>query len=914
MNKQQLAAKIWESANKMRSKIEANEYKDYILGFMFYKFLSDRVLEFAHRNEYDEEDVRALSEEDVSAYEHMRSELGYFIAYEHLFHTWLSKGRDFSAGDVTRALYAFNSSIAERYKGVFGGIFRTLEVGLSKLGENEGQRTKAIRDLLKLIKDIPMDSNSDYDVLGFVYEYLLEKFASNAGKKAGEFYTPHEVSQLMSEIVAYHLRDRETLSIYDPTSGSGSLLITIGKSSAKYLTDKDSIKYYAQELKENTFNLTRMNLIMRGVKVDNIKVRCGDTLEEDWPYFDESDPIGSYMPLYVDAVVSNPPYSLQWTSENKESDVRYSEYGVAPKSKADYAFLLHDLYHLRPDGIMNIVLPHGVLFRGGEEGEIRKNLIEKNKIDAIIGLPANIFYGTGIPTIIMVLRQHREEDKVLIIDASKGFEKKGKNNTLRACDIKKIVDTFKKREDVEKFARLVSREEIRQNDYNLNIPRYVDSSDDAESFDLSALMFGGIPEGELDRLAPYFQAFPSLKEALFQKDGNYYHLRDVDVKETIQSNQDVQQFQEQYRNSFDDFAHLVKATLIDQMETVRVAQAETIISEDMFTRLAKIPLVDPYEVYQLFSNVYKTVSNDMEILQTEGPQALQVVDPNMVVKKKDNTEVEVQEGWKGRILPFALVQQMMLSEELATKEQWEERSYEITSSLMDILESLSEEEKSGAYVNDSGDAFVGKELKLAVEDILKGVESEEIRCLQAYSQLSKKKDKLDFMASHPQVQWSAMVANADGTYKKTVVDNQVKALQRQYTFEEGSLEEKLVSAYSLLEEEKVVSKELKDFQATLELQTKEVIESLSHEEALHILEAHWINPIMKGIYVIPERLISTLAKNVKALGKKYAETLSDLDQAIMDTERELLGFIDELEGDADDMRGLAELKRILGGV
>ena len=271
-------------------------------------------------------------------------------------------------------------------------------------------------------------------------------------------------SGLSRHVLHYGLGIKDGRKI-DPTSGSGSLLINIGKTAAKYMDDANRIRYYAQELKANTYNLTRMNLVMRGILPDNILTRNGDTLEEDWPYFDESDPQGTYEPLYVDAVVSNPPYSQRWTPNGKENDARYARYGLAPKSKADYAFLLHDLYHLKPDGIMTIVLPHGVLFRGGEEGAIRKNLIEQNNIDAIIGLPANIFFGTGIPTIIMVLRQKRENTDVLIIDASKGFAKEGKNNKLRASDIRRIIDTVKQRKTVTKYSKLVTRQEIRDNDY-----------------------------------------------------------------------------------------------------------------------------------------------------------------------------------------------------------------------------------------------------------------------------------------------------------------------------------------------------------------------------------------------------------------------------------------------------------------
>lgn len=238
--------------------------------------------------------------------------------------------------------------------------------------------------------------------------------------------------------------------------------------------------------------ITRMNLVMHDIKPDNIVVRNADTLEDDWPYFDDSDRENTYEPLYVDAVVSNPPYSQPWDSTDKEYDSRYARFGLAPKTKADYAFLLHDLYHLKPNGIITIVLPHGVLFRGGEEGNIRKNLIEFNHIDAIIGLPANVFFGTGIPTIVMVLKQKRENTDVLIVDASKGFIKEGKNNKLQASDIKKIVDTVTNRIDVDKFSRVVTQEEIRQNEYNLNIPRYVDSSEKAESYDIYASIVDGV--------------------------------------------------------------------------------------------------------------------------------------------------------------------------------------------------------------------------------------------------------------------------------------------------------------------------------------------------------------------------------------------------------------------------------------
>lgn len=714
MNKQQLAAKIWESANKMRSKIEANEYKDYILGFIFYKFLSEKEVKYLKENDWTDDYLPELTEEDTETVESVQKNLGYFISYDNLFSTWLEKGRDFSVQDVRDALSAFNRLINATHKKVFEGIFDTLQTGLSKLGDSAASQSKAVRDLIHLIKDIPMDGKQDYDVLGFIYEYLIGMFAANAGKKAGEFYTPHEVSLLMSEIVAEHLKDRNEIKIYDPTSGSGSLLINIGKSVAKFIDNENNIKYYAQELKRNTYNLTRMNLVMRGILPDNIVTRNGDTLEDDWPYFDENDPIGTYDPLYVDAVVSNPPYSQAWNPADKENDPRFARFGLAPKGKADYAFLLHDLFHLKSDGIMTIVLPHGVLFRGGEEGEIRKNLIEQNHIDAIIGLPANIFYGTGIPTIIMVLKQKRPNTDVLIVDASKGFEKAGKNNKLRASDIKRIVDVVSARESIDKFSRAVARDEIRKNEYNLNIPRYVDSSEAAESWDIYASMFGGIPLSELNELKDYWAAFPELKTALFENtSSSYCALKVENIQKAVNEHPDIGSFEKKYRDAFDGFDDFLYNELIEKMNTLNISKAEADISADIFDRLKDIPLVDKYEAYQLLDDDWKKISVDLEIIQTEGFDAAKRVDPNMVVKKKDGKDQEIQEGWAGRIIPFDLIQDTLLADDRAALKAKENRLTEIASEYEELFDSLTEEEKEGDYAGEDG--FVNAEIKKALK-------------------------------------------------------------------------------------------------------------------------------------------------------------------------------------------------------
>lgn len=851
MNKQQLAAKIWESANKMRSKIEANEYKDYILGFIFYKFLSEKEVKYLKENDWTDEYLPELTEEDTETVESVQKNLGYFIAYDNLFSTWLEKGRDFSVQDVRDALSAFNRLINVAHKKVFEGVFDTLQTGLSKLGDSSASQSKAISDLIHLIKDIPMDGKQDYDVLGFIYEYLISMFAANAGKKAGEFYTPHEVSLLMSEIVADHLKDRNEIKIYDPTSGSGSLLINIGKSVSKFIDNENNIKYYAQELKQNTYNLTRMNLVMRGILPDNIVTRNGDTLEDDWPFFDENDPVGTYDPLRVDAVVSNPPYSQAWNPADKETDPRYKRFGLAPKGKADYAFLLHDLFHIKNDGIMTIVLPHGVLFRGGEEGEIRKNLIEENHIDAIIGLPANIFFGTGIPTIIMVLKQKRANTDVLIVDASKGFEKVGKNNKLRASDIKKVVDVVTKRESVTKFSKVVTRDEIRRNEYNLNIPRYVDSSEAAPTWDIYASMFGGIPVAEIDELEKYWNAFPTLKEALFEKtSSNYCRLKTDNIKQAIQMHNDVRQFEKNFRASFEGFEKYLSNELIEKMNSVNISKTESVLSLDIFERLNNVPLVDKYEAYQLLDDEWNKIAVDLEIIQTEGFSAIKKVDPNLILKKQGGKEQEVQDGWVGHVIPFELIQNTVLSKEKTLLKEKENRLVEISAQYEECLDALTEEEKENDFVNEAKDAFVAAEIKKAL--------------------------------------------------KSDSVEEETK--------------EKLCSVNELIMEEKEIKAAVKKEAGLLEGRTKDTIENLSDEQVIELLKDKWIIPLIDNLMKLPENVVNELVGKIDLLANKYQTTFAEVENQIEETERLLVSMIDELEGNEFDMLGLAEFKKMLGGV
>lgn len=498
---QDLSAKLWAMANDLRGNMDAGEYRNYILGFMFYRYLSDNQARYLTNNDIlDLEDGETLNDayrreaagDDLADYlEDISDSLGYAIAPEDTWESLMAKieHNKVTAEDFQDMFDHFESNAqlnhyAERD---FRGIFADVNLNNGRLGENLASRTRALIATAKLVNDFDYYDDTGHDILGDVYEYLIAQFAGNAGKKAGEFYTPHQVSQVLAKIVAAGLPDDQiSYSIYDPAMGSGSLLLTV-QNEIPDGHKKGRVNFYGQELNTTTYNLARMNLMMHGVTYDNMTLRNADTLEQDWP--DGLDKNGVDRPRFFDAVVANPPYSLKWDNNaNKMKDARFKDYGaLAPKSKADYAFVLHALYHLAPKGTLAIVLPHGVLFRGAAEGKIRRALLDKGQIDAVIGLPAGLFYSTGIPTIIMVLKKHRDTRDVFFIDASKQFEKGKNQNILRDEDFTRIVDTYRRREDVDKYAHLATMDEIADNDYNLNIPRYVDTFEEEPPVDMAAL-------------------------------------------------------------------------------------------------------------------------------------------------------------------------------------------------------------------------------------------------------------------------------------------------------------------------------------------------------------------------------------------------------------------------------------------
>ncbi|MGB4984543.1 MAG: type I restriction-modification system subunit M [Erysipelotrichaceae bacterium] len=479
-NTTEITTKLWAMANKLRGTMDASEYKNYILPFMFYRYLSKNQDEYLKDNHLEEFYSVTEKDERDEYYEEISRGIGYAIAPEYNWENLVSKieNQKIKASEFQDMFDIFNRNVARNQvsKEDFANVFSDVNLGDTRLGASTNERAKALNDIVLMINEFTFKDDSGRDILGDVYEYLIGQFAANAGKKGGEFYTPHEVSQILAKIVTLNTKQmNDQFRVYDPTMGSGSLLLTVQKELPNG-SKTGSVCFYGQELNTTTYNLARMNLMMHGVNYRNMELKRGDTLSADWP-FAEKD--GIQTPLKFDAVVANPPYSQNWDIKDidREKDTRFKGFGVAPASKADYAFVLHGLYHLDKSGSMAIVLPHGVLFRGASEGKIREKIIKENLLDAVIGLPANLFYGTGIPTCVLVFkgREARGNNKdVLFIDASNEFEKVKNQNKLKKDNIDKIIKTYQDRKDIDKYAHVASLEEIKENDYNLNIPRYVD--------------------------------------------------------------------------------------------------------------------------------------------------------------------------------------------------------------------------------------------------------------------------------------------------------------------------------------------------------------------------------------------------------------------------------------------------------
>lgn len=491
---QELGKTLWGIANNLRGAMMADDFRDYMLSFLFWKYLSDNYIKSAQKELGA--DYTALqvwykeNPNDTLLFERqMRRKIHYVIEPQYLWGNIVELART-QSDDLLQTLQdGFKYIENESFESSFKGLFSEINLNSEKLGKNYTERNKLIAKVIQTIAEGLNNSGVEGDSLGDAYEYLIGQFAAGSGQKAGEFYTPQMISTILSRIVTLDCQNpvsgkkKRIDKVLDFACGSGSLLLNVRHEMKDYAIGK----IYGQEKNITTYNLARMNMLLHGVKDTEFEIHHGDSLANDWDILNEQNPAKK---MQFDAVVANPPFSLRWDpTEETAKDFRFNRYGLAPKSAADFAFLLHGFHFLSENGTMAIILPHGVLFRGGKEEVIRKKLLEDDNIDAVIGLPANLFYSTGIPVCIIVLKKCRKNDKILFINASGDdhYEKGKRQNKLRIEDVNKIIDTYQFRKEEPRFSRQVSLHEIKENDYNLNITRYVNLSKEEEQIDLKAV-------------------------------------------------------------------------------------------------------------------------------------------------------------------------------------------------------------------------------------------------------------------------------------------------------------------------------------------------------------------------------------------------------------------------------------------
>lgn len=846
---EEIKRRLWDGANELRGSMDASRYKDYMLGLMFYKFLSDKTIDtfktLSGMKQSTEKEVIEAYEESYKQnpedlIKTLSISLGYYVLPEHLYQTWISDIRsgEFEVSKVTDSLNHFERTIAvtgdsDDFKGLFSSS--TLDLTDTALGSNLNERSKNIKELVLLFADLNMVALQKGDVLGDAYEYLIGQFAMESGKKAGEFYTPSQVSEVMAQIVA---KTKSIETIYDPTVGSGSLLLTV----SKYLSEdeKKNLAYYGQEKNTATYNLTRMNLLLHGVRPEKMSINNGDTLAEDWP----EDPQRPNEGVQFDAVVMNPPYSAKnWNKSNlKVSDPRFEVAGVLPPdSKGDFAFLLHGLFHLGQQGTMAIVLPHGVLFRGGAEGEIRKRLLEKNYIDTIIGLPDKLFTNTGIPVTVLILKKGRPlGSPVLLIDASKTFIKEGKQNVLQEKDIARIVDTYETRSEEAGYSHLATRNEIIENEYNLNIPRYIEPIEKEIPQDVDAHLYGGIPYANIAELKVLQESVPTIiKQTLKEVRSGYVELTEsmADLKKKVLTHDHVVQKSKAVETQLK--AYMDKYWIL--LKTIDDVNAIPELRDAMLVEIKELLLafnhIDEYDGYQIIAEIWKDkLTEDTEIIAlTDFYTAGRTRVPLMVTKGSGKNKREEQDGWVGSIVPNELIMKHLFAEEVSTIEEKEARLPEIDSELTELVEAAKVEESNeevalSEALNDKEDAFT----------------------IGAIRSLLKESDK----------------GSTGHTLLKRV---------------EG-----------LLNEKTILNRDVKKLQQELKEATENRIETLTNEEIEHIMHEKWFGSLIFKIMRLIENPLTDELAVLEKLQKRYSETLSKLEEESKQLEQELEEMMQQL--------------------
>lgn len=731
----EIKKRLWDGANELRGSMNASQYMDYMLGLMFYKFLSDKTLEQVRMTEQ----LYELTEEElVNHYKNVydeyqkqyidliRQQLGYYISPEYLYQRWIqdiNEGR-FELETIRASLDAFEKTIAGgQNPDDFENLFSSLDLTNQALGKDLNERSKNIKELISLFADLNMVALQKTDVLGDAYEYLIGQFAMEAGKKAGEFYTPRQISEVMAQIVTL---SGDVTSVYDPTVGSGSLLLTV-KQHLSSQEQKD-LNYYGQEKNTATYNLTRMNLLLHGVRPEKMTIRNADTLAQDWP----EDPKRPNEAVQFDAIVMNPPYSLKkWNSDGLTiSDPRFSFVGMMPPDKTgDYAFLLHGLYHLGQQGTMAIVLPHGVLFRSGAEGAIRQRLIDKNYIDAVIGLPSKLFANTGIAVCIVVLKKNRSiGDSILVIDASKHFTKGKDHNILQDKDIARIVDTYSQRIENTGYSHLVSLDELKKNDYNLNIPRYVEQIETEIPHHVDAHLYGGIPKEDFNKLPILTTVTKDVLSMHLQEIRNgYYDIKNMDtLRVDILDSASVEEVNGKLNKQIEVYVEKYWENLKSVNEQTGLAGLKSAMLADAKRLFMDIKWVDSYEAYQVVAELWNTIFNhDLEIIAASGfHESARMTEPNMVLKGQGKNKRMVQEGVRGSIIPNDLIEEILFSEKKKELEVIQVELENVSDELSELVEAAKVEESDEYYAlndlikrNDEGETTETFDTKLVKKEL-----------------------------------------------------------------------------------------------------------------------------------------------------------------------------------------------------
>ena len=829
---EEIKRRLWDGANDLRGSMDASRYKDYMLGLMFYKFLSDKTLEtfvMTSGTKGTENEIIQAYQEAYESYGDnlitmIQNVLGYYVLPHHLYQTWLKdiqKGT-FELEKVIESLQNFERTVAitgdiDDFKGLFSSS--TIDLTDSALGSNLKARSENIRQLIELFADLNMVALQKSDVLGDAYEYLIGQFAMESGKKAGEFYTPIQVSEVMAQIVA---RTTNVESIYDPAVGSGSLLLTVGK----HLNEegRKNLHYYGQEKNTATYNLTRMNLLLHGVRPEKMTVNNADTLAQDWP----EDPERPNEGVQFDAVVMNPPYSVKnWNKEGlKVTDPRFEIAGILPPdSKGDYAFLLHGLFHLGQEGTMAIVLPHGVLFRGGVEGEIRKRLLDKNYIDAVIGLPDKLFTNTGIPVTVIILKKNRALDaSISIIDASKAFVKEGKQNILQEKDISKIVDTYIERTEEKGYSHQATQKEIKKNEYNLNIPRYIETVDEEMAQDVDAHLYGGIPIHQIEQLTVLRN---TTKDVLYNalqeiRPGYVKLITSIDsLTKNVLNDQCVQNKIEDLKKDLSAYIH----TYWEKLKTVYDINNIAPLKDDMLTEIKQLLkhfyYVDEYEGYQIIAELWEEMlTKDTEKIAISDFYTVgRTYEANMVVKGSGKTKRLEQDGWMGAIVPNELILKELYTDELEELEVKQASLASITDEISELVEAAKVEESDE-------EAALGNVLN----------------------------------------------AKEDG-FTLTAVRSEIKNVEK-----DTNEYELLYKVKSLLDEKSELNRDMKAKEKALNKQVEEKIENLTDEEIEKLIYKKWFGNLTDRMTQLIENQLKSELDILKELQNRYTDTLEMIEK------------------------------------